>query len=400
MDFKFGEKEEALRAEIRQFVKENFPPGYMPASQSEETTDESWEFTMHISRKLSEKKWLTLSWPVEYGGAGASLMEVLVFNEEAGYWGIPGTGMGVSGTAWVGPTLMLLGTEEQKKKYLPPIAAAEPDGIWCTGYSEPNAGSDFANLRTRAERKGDHYVINGQKVWNSVGHKARWCWLAARTDTNVQKKHQGISLIIVDMKSPGITVRPIMTYYGFHIFNEVFFDDVKVPVENLVGHENKGWHHLMQALSFERATAVRLSGEARRYLDELVQMCRETGAIKNPAVRRKLADIAAEIETVKILAYETVWKQSAGKNVTYEPSRDKANADIMMQMLCRIGTELVGAYAQLDPLDVNKKTKWNRLMGAIEYRYWINPGTAVAAGTTDTQRNIVGQFGLKLPRAY
>ena len=146
---------------------------------------------MSIAKKLAEKKWLTLTWPKEYGGLAASPMERLTFAEESGYWGIPGYKMGVSGTGWVGPTLMLLGTEEQKKTYLPLIASGDPDGVWCTGYSEPDAGSDFASLQTSAERVGDEYIINGQKVWNSAGHRARYCWLACRTDPNAKRGAPG-----------------------------------------------------------------------------------------------------------------------------------------------------------------------------------------------------------------
>ena len=150
---------------------------------------------------------------------------------------------------------MLNGSEEQKKKYIPLIATGEPDGVWCTGYSEPNAGSDFANVQTRAVRDGNCYTLNGQKVWTSCAHRARWCWLAVRTDPKAPKKQHGITLLIMDMKSPGITIRPLYNHAGYHSFNEVFFDNVKVPVENVVGEENRGWYYLMQALSFERHTA-------------------------------------------------------------------------------------------------------------------------------------------------
>ena len=398
MNFQFSEKEEKLRAEIRQFVKDNLPLHHMPLLFEEENSEESWEFSMHIAKKLAERRWLTISWPVEYGGLGATVAEHAVFTEEVGYWGIPGVGMGVSGTAWVGPTLLLLGTEAQKKKYVPLIAAGDLDGVWCTGYSEPNAGSDFANIRTRAERRGDYYYVNGQKVWTSAAHRARWCWLACRTDPNAQKKHQGISLIIVDMKSPGVVVRPIKTYIGFHYFNEVFFDDVKVPVENLVGQENHGWYHLMQALAFERGLALNGSASARRLLDELIMFCRETGALERPEIRQKIADISVEVASLRNLALEAVWKMSQGATVIYEPSRDKAYNDQILLAVGRIGTDILGTYATLDPMQ--KENKWVKLGGAIEHMYWMAPGLTIAAGTTDTMRNIVGQFGLQLPRSY
>jgi alkylation response protein AidB-like acyl-CoA dehydrogenase len=397
MDFHFGEKEKKLRAEIRQFVKENIPPGQVP--YFEEHDDQEWAFSMSIAKKLAQKGWLTISWPKEYGGMGASELERMVYLEEVGYWGIPGWMMGIGGIGWVGPSLMLFGSEELKKKHLPLIASGEPDGVWCTGYSEPDAGSDFANLQTRAERIGEEYVINGQKVWVSAAHRARWCWLAARTDVSAPKKHAGISILIVDMKSKGVAVRPIINFYGFHLFNEIFFNDVRIPVANLVGVENQGWRQLMQSLGFERSySTIVVYGESKRLLDELVQYAKETGAIRRPYIRQKLADVAVEIETLKVLAYETVWKMSKGERITWEPSRDKAFRDMINDQLSRIGTEIIGAFAQVDPLETD--TKWSRLRGRAERLYYRWTGYASAAGTTDNQRNIIGQFALQLPKAY
>lgn len=399
MDFQFSEKEEKLRKEIREFVKQELPPGYSGGTLEEEHSDEDWEFAMSISKKLAKKGWLTMSWPKEYGGMGASHFEQLVFAEEVGYWGIPGTTMGISGVAWVGPSLMMFGTEEQRKKYMPPIAEGELDGIWCTGYSEPDAGSDFANIRTRADKKGDEYVINGQKVWTSCAHRARWCWLAVKTDPDAKKKHHGISIVIVDMKSEGITVRPILNYVGYHIFNEVFFDDVRIPAENLVGEENKGWYQLMQSLMYERGSvATGAYGTNKRIMDEIVTYAKETGLIKKPEIRQRLADVAVEIESLKLLAYETIWKMTQGVIPIYEPSRDKAFNDILLEKLSIVGTEILGAHSQLHPME--KDSKWSTLKARVQRMYWMFPGISIAAGTTDTQRNIVGQFGLQLPRSY
>ncbi len=398
MEFKFGEKEEKLRAEIREFVKAELPPHYIGKQFEEETTEEEWAFAMSISKKLAKKKWLTISWPKEFGGMGASHWEQAVFGEEAFYWGIPGLGMGISGTAWVGPSLMLFGTKEQQEKYIPPIAAGEPDGVWCTGYSEPDAGSDMAALQTTAIRDGDEYVINGQKVWTSCAHHARWLWLACRTDPDAPKKHQGMSLIIVDMKSEGLTVRPLKNYVGGHVFNELFFNDMRVPVENLVGVEGQGWAQLMTALSFERGTAIGTAAAAKRLLDELVVYSKETGQIKQPQIRHKLAGLAIDIKAARLMALEAIWKTDQGQTVIHEPSRDKAFCDILQEKLARIGADILGAYSQMD-LGL-KDNRWTRLRGAIEFLYHYNMGLAIAAGTTDTQRYIVGQFGLQLPRAY
>jgi len=398
MDFQFTEREENFRQEIREFVKKNLPKDYYGNFLEEEHDDKSWEFAMSIAKKLAEKKWLTIAWPKEYGGMGASHMEQLIFKEEVGYWGIPGTTMGISGTGWVGPSLMIFGTKEQKEKYIPLIAAGDPDGVWCTGYSEPDSGSDLASLQTSAKREGDEYIINGQKVWTSAAHRARWLWLACKTDPTAKKKHHGISLVVVDMKSKGLTVRPLENLVGAHIFNELFFNDVRIPAENLVGVENKGWSQLMQALSFERGGAVTSCGVCKRILDELIIYTKETGLIKKSPIRQKLADIAVDIEAARILAYEADWKISKGMTVIYEPSRDKANCDVLFEKVSRIGTEIIGAYSQIDTL--NSNNRWRKLKGMVQSLYFICMGMAIAAGTTDTQRNIVGQFGLHLPKAY
>ncbi len=399
MDFQFSERETAFREEIREFVRENLPRDHIGFTCVDEHSDEEWAFSMTISKKLAEKGWLCMHWPEEYGGRNASLWERAVYAEETGYWGIPGTWMGVSGSGWVGPALMIFGTQDQKKKYLPAISAGHEDGIWCTGYSEPDAGSDFSNIETRADQKGDHYIINGQKVWNSAGHRARWCWLAVRTDPDAAR-HKGISIILVDMKSVGVTVRPIPNFIGIKYFNEIFFDNVKVPVENLVGKENNGWNIVMTALAFERGIAVfNAVGYCRRILDELVWYTRETGMIKKSEIRQRLADISIDIEAFKLLSYESIWKMDKGMDVIYEPSRDKAFSDTVQERLSVIGTQITGAYSQIKSLD-EKNRRLVKVKGVIEHLYWLTPGTANAGGTTDTMRNIVGQIGLGLPRAY
>ncbi|MBA3031177.1 MAG: acyl-CoA dehydrogenase family protein [Proteobacteria bacterium] len=398
MDFKYDDEAEALRTKIREFVKANIPPDIALGLFADEHFQDDWDFSMKIAKKLSETGWLTMAWPKEHSGMGASVWERCVFGEEIGYWGIPGGGMGVSGTAWVGPSLMLFGTEAQMNKYLPMIASGSDDGIWCTGYSEPDSGSDLASLQTRAERVGDEYIINGQKVWNSAGHHARWCWLACRTDPNAKRKHDGISVMMVDMKSPGVTVRPIPNLFGAHIFNEIFFKDVRVPAENLVGKENNGWAQLMQALAFERGISLGSSSTAQRILDEMVQYAKETGAIKKAEIRMKLADLATDIRTLRILALEAAWKAAKGELVIYEPSRDKSYNDEILEKMGQLGTEIIGAYSQVDPLV--RKTKYKRLSGMMEWNYWSTAGMWNAAGTTDTNRNIVAQFKLGLPRGY
>ena len=304
--------------------------------------------------------------------------------------------MGVGGVDWVGPSLMIFGSEEQRMKYIPLISSGEPDGVWCTGYSEPNAGSDFANIQTRAVRQGDEYVINGQKTWTSAAHRARWCWLAARTNFNVPKKHHGISIFIVDMKSPGIKVNPLINYAGYHIFNEVFFDDVRIPASNLVGEEDRGWYHLMQSLAYERGSVgPKNYGCDKRILDELVEYVKDSRLSQSPVIRQKLVDRAIEVETLKMLAYETIWKMSQGATVAYEAARDKAYSDQVTEQLAITGTEILGVYSQVDPY-----SKWAKIKGSIQLLYLLFPGTSIAAGTDDIEKSVIAQLALGLPKSY
>jgi alkylation response protein AidB-like acyl-CoA dehydrogenase len=315
VDFKIGAKELALREEIARFARAELPPGWVGPTLIDQLSVRDAQFESSMSKKLAKKGWLVMGWPKEYGGQSASVSQLTEYDIGIAYWRIPGSGMGIGGVHWVGPSLMAFGTDEQKKKYLPPIAAGEPDGYWCTGYSEPNAGSDFANLQTRAVRQGDYYVVNGQKVWTSEAHRARWCWLAVRTDPNAPKKHRGISLIIVDLKSPGVNVRPLLNYYGRHHFNEVFFDNVKVPAENLVGQENQGWYQLMHALAFERRMAAPITyGGFKRLFEELLDYAKEArqegkSLVQNPIIRQKLAEIAIDLEVLRLFAYLTCPQQ-------------------------------------------------------------------------------------------
>jgi hypothetical protein len=296
---------------------------------------------------------------------------------------------------------MMFGTQEQREKYLPLIASGEKDGVWCTGYSEPNAGSDFANLQTRAVRAGDDYIINGQKVWTSAAHRARWCWLAARTDPNAAKKHQGISVFIVDMKSPGVTVNPILNYYGRHHFNEIFFDNVRVPASDLVGEENNGWYHLMQALAFERRSlAPTTYGTVKKVLEELAKYAGQTeyeGQLlsQNPVTRAKLADLAIDLEVLKMFAFQIAWRISQGQIPVYESSRNKIMSDEVMRRVAITGAEILGIYSQVDP-----DSEWAKLNGAIQGAYLGFPGQAIAAGTAEIEKNIIAQFRLGLPKSY
>lgn len=401
MDFTLDAACEKLRDDIAEFARQELPAGFVHQIAIEQEFQD-FEFEMVMSKKLARKGWLTMSWPREYGGGGAGYFEQTVYEMETHYHYIPGMWMGVSGIQWVGPILMSIGTEEQKKKYIPMIASGERDGVWCTGYSEPNAGSDLASLQTRAVRDGDRYIVNGQKVWTSKAHHARWCWLLARTAPMTAKKHHGLSLMIVDMKSPGITVRPLLNYYGKHHFNEVFFDNVEVPAANLVGTENQGWYHLMQALVYERRSfAPCIYGASKRVVEYLVECARSTrrdGQLLSDSqgIRNQLAEIAIDLEALRLASFQVTWLITQGGLPIYEASRNKLLADDLGQRIAVAGADILGAYSQIDP-DARLLARFN---GAIQGWYLGFPGGQIAAGTSEVEKSIIAQFKLGMPKSY
>ena len=268
MQYKFTKQEDAFREELRTFLKEELPRKWRYGLI--ETADEDSDLARRMRRKLADRGWLTLGWPKEYGGRGASPITQLVFNEEMAYHRSPGKD--AFGIGMLGPALMMHGTEEQKRKYLPAIAEGRIN--WCQGFSEPGSGSDLASLQTRAVEDGDDYVISGQKIWTSGAHHADRFFMLARTDPDAPK-HRGITFFMGDMKDPGVEVRPIVSATGRHSFNEVFFDNVRVNKRDIVGEVNRGWYVAMTLLGFERST-VEWPAAARRALEELVDYARET----------------------------------------------------------------------------------------------------------------------------
>ena len=390
----FSEEQEKFRQEVRGVVEAELKAGNFSPDIAGLVGGPSQDF----SRKMAEHGWIGMTWPKQYGGQEKTYVEKMIMLEEMMRVKAP-VGYHFSADRQVGPALMKFGSDWQKDHFLPRIIKAE-DGIqFCLLFSEPDAGSDLAAVSTTAREDGDFYVIDGQKVWTSGGHIADYGWLLARTtlDSNV-RGHMACSEFILDMKSPGVTVRPINNIAGSHSFNEVFMDNVRVHKKYLVGKENEGWAELMTALSFERGTAIAFTASARRRFEHLVQYAKETGLMKKASVRSKLADLAIDIESARLMAYEPVWKAENGISGIHEPSRDKAAGDILSEKLTRIGTEMIGAYAQLDIL--HKDSKWTKIQGALEHLFYYCPGLAVAAGTTAVQKNIVAQFGLQLPKSY
>jgi len=396
MEFGFTPAEEAFRAEVRNYITHDLlPAGYWRGMEGE-FESEHFGFSKQVAKKLGGKGWLALDWPREYGGLDASPIEHMIFKEEATYFMVPGLDMGIGGITWVGPTLLLLGTEEQKQRYLLPLASGEE--WWCTLYSEPDAGSDMANIQCSAVLQGDEYIVNGQKIWTSAGHIADWGLLLVRTDPQAPKKHHGLTLIMVDMKTPGITLRPILSLAGYHTFNEVFFDDVRVPATNRIGDENSGWRNVMIALAFERTAGVMLTAASHRLVDDMVSFVKETDVGINlltntPGFKQRLVELATRVEIARLLGYRIVWLRSREAVPGYEGAMIKVLAAETFQKVTTVATQMMGLYGQL-----RRGSKWVPLDGMMLDMYLDSVGIPIAAGTSEVIRTVLAERGLDLPR--
>ena len=390
MEFKFTAEDEDFRTELRAFMKTELPDPWEGAGRYPE--DDDWDLNGVIRKKMAEKGWLTMHWPEEYGGQAASPVKSAIFNEEIAYLRAPGRD--IFGVRMLGPTLMIHGSEEQKKTHLPPVAKGEVQ--WCQGYSEPESGSDLASLSTRAVRDGDDLVINGAKVWTTMAHRADWIMLLTRTDPDAPK-HRGISLVLVDMKTPGVSVRPIINMAGGHEFNQVTFDDVRVPRANVVGDEDRGWYVAVTLLDFERS-GIDYSASARRILDDTKEFATETKRngvplIEIPWVRSLMADRYIECEVARLMAYNVAYMQSQDLIPTKEASMSKVFGSETVQRVTEASLDILGMYGTL-----GREDKWAPLKGRVQ-EHWMNAfaGT-IAAGTSEIQRNIIAGRGLGLPR--
>ncbi len=385
MDLRFSVEDEAFRGEVREFLRAELP---------EKRPDgvEGWQFARGFVKKLAQRGWLTMAWPKEWGGQGADHIRQLVFNEEMALWEAPSNDLGMDR---VGPTIMLHGTDEQKQRFLPPIVRG--DAVWCQGFSEPNAGSDLASLQTRAVQDGDSFVVNGSKIWTSMAHFAEWMILLARTDPEAPK-HRGISFFLLDMKSPGVSVRPLVDMLGRHTFNEVFFDNVRVPRDCLVGEQNRGWYVATTTLDFERSGIQRVIG-GRKTCDMLItyaadQVARGTTRPAYAQIRHRLAELVIEFEVGRMLSYRVAWLQSKGQVPNYEASVSKTFGTELAQRLARTGMELLSLNGQLPPGSPHAP-----LQGRIESMYLNSAALTIAAGTSEINRGIIATRGLGLPRS-
>ena len=390
MEFNFTDEQEQFRQEVRTFIDANWDA---PPATLEPDNQEAFDASRVYEKKLAEHGWLTMAWPKEYGGRAADFMEQLIFREESAYSGAPGAGG--QGISMVGPCLMVHGTEEQKERFLPPIANAE--AVWCHGFSEPGSGSDLASLQTRAVKDGDDYVINGQKIWTSGATHSDWIHILTRTDTDAPK-HRGISYFLLDMKTPGIEVRPIIDLAGNHVLNETFFTDVRVPASQMLGEENRGWYVAATLLDFERS-GVNYPAQARRVTEDLTTWAknnhRNGGRVYDqPGVADGLADLALSAEVCRLLSYRVVWMQGQGLIPNYEASAAKMFGTELNQRVANFGINMIGLAGQrIDPEDSDAP-----LQADLGRMYMTTVPYTIFAGTSEIQRNIIATRGLGLPR--
>ena len=385
MDFDFTPEERAFRAEIREFLAENLPP----------RAERGREFMGKWLRQVRDKRWVGFSWPEEYGGGAGSLTEQAILKEEMALAGAPPLGTSSMGLAWVGPGIMQHGTDEQKRRFIPDILDSKVN--WCTGYSEPNHGSDLAAIQTKAERVGDHYVVNGQKIWTTGAPWADWIILLTRTGFEVERKHDGITCLLVPMDSPGIEVRPIENMAGDRNFAEVFFTDVQVPVENRLGEEGKGWAVTISALANERSSIGEVTQMFAKLesLKNLVRSTRRQGkpAAEDPAVRRRIGEFEAKIAAMKYNGLRYLTKQLRGEPLSSETSVNKLHRasleiemdDFAVELTGLAGVQLPGSQEAVDG------GRWARSSLG-----W--PSVVIGGGTPNIQRNIIAERILGLPK--
>lgn len=394
MFFRFTEKEEAFRKEVRGWLKQELTP-----ELQQDWECHSWfrisdkgptSRVREFSRKLGAKGWLGMNWPKKYGGQEGSIIEqYIVIEEILSQWGVIYNLLAV---AMEGPCILHHGSEEQKREYLPRICRGEIE--LALGYTEPQAGCDLVSLEMRAVKGGDDYILNGQKMFNTSCHYADFHWLAARTDFNVPK-HRGISMFIVDLKSPGITIRPLYTMDGGRT-NEVFYDNVRVPKRNLVGEENRGWYYLVEALDYERVMLF-VPAHLQLILQELVKYAKETwrdGKLlaEDPILRQKLAEIAIEIEVARLIHYRSLVMLDKGVTLSYEAAMTKLFVSEVEQRLTRMGMQILGPFGQL-----REGSKWVPVKGRVETGYRATVFHTFGAGSSELMRNIIATRGFGLP---
>lgn len=391
MDLNLTPNEREFRDEFRAWLAANAPVEWAGSTNSEDRSD-YLKYLREWQRKLYEGGWAGISWPQQYGGRGVSLMEQAIFQEELARANSPQL-IGTIGLSLVGPTIIAMGTEEQKERYLAPILSGEE--IWCQGFSEPNAGSDLASLSTKAIRDGDDFVVNGQKIWTSLAQLADWCLLLVRTDS-AAPKHKGITCLLVNMRSEGISVRPLRQMSGDSGFNEVFFSNVRIPLSQVLGAVDQGWTTAITALMNERANlGTGMQVVFKRNLEALIaraQTVERNGgrASADPIVRQKLAQAYLELEILRLNTNRALTSLSKTGIPGPEGSIQKLYWSEWNQRMQQTAQEILGPYGQLSDFD----------NGMWQYGYLRTRGNTIEAGTSEIQRNIIAERVLGLPKSY
>ncbi|MBI1239124.1 MAG: pimeloyl-CoA dehydrogenase large subunit [Alphaproteobacteria bacterium] len=396
MDVKFSPAEESFRAEVREFIAQNLPKDLAGIARAEYKTRDDY---LRWHRILYKQGWIAPAWPKQYGGTGWTLTQRYIFNEESAAAEAPI--ILPFGVSMVGPVIYTFANEEQKKRHLPGILSG--DVWWCQGYSEPGSGSDLASLKTRAVREGDHYIVNGQKTWTTLAQHADWIFCLVRTDPNA-KNQEGISFLLIDMKTPGITVRPIITLDGAHEVNEVFFDNVKVPVENLVGKENEGWTYAKFLLVHERSGIAGIA-RSKRSIERLrkiaaAELIDGSPLIENDEFARKIAELEIDVHALEYTELRTLASEAAGKGGGPASSILKIKGTEIQQRITELVLEAVGNYAS--PMARHLADASNEFMPGPSHavgaaQTYLNMRKAsIYGGSNEIQRNIIAKMVLGL----
>lgn len=391
MDLNLTPGEQEFRDEFRAWLSANAPAEWTRETNAEDRAD-YLNYLRDWQQRLYQGGWAGIAWPRAYGGRGATLMQQAIFQEELARANTPPL-IGTIGLSLVGPTIIAMGTDEQKSRYLAPILSGED--IWCQGFSEPNAGSDLASLGTKAVRDGDHFIVNGQKIWTSFAQLADWCLLLVRTDS-AAPKHKGITCLLLDMHSEGVSVRPLRQMSGDSGFNEVFFSNVRIPVSQVLGQVNQGWTTAVTALMNERANLGTGSQVVfKRNLDALIAQSRTVErngrpASEDPIFRQRLAQAYLELEILRLNTNRALTALNKTGVPGPEGSIQKVFWSEWNQRLQQLAQEIFGPFGQLTDFD---QGKW-------QYSYLRARGNTIEAGTSEIQRNIIAERVLGLPKSY
>lgn len=390
MDLHFSEADEAFRAEIAGWLADNLTGEFAQLRGRGGPGDEhvlvqerrAWE------RKLGAAGWTCVGWPKQYGCRGLSLMQQVIYFEEYARAGGPGR-VGHIGEGLAGPTIIAFGTEEQKQRLLPGIVKG--DHVWCQGYSEPNAGSDLANVQTKAELVGDEWVINGQKIWTSGAEWSDWCFVLCRTDPNAEPKHRGISYLLVPMRQPGIEIRPIQQMTGDAEFSEVFFDGARTAANNIVGEINGGWKVAMGTLAFERgASTLGQQLNFQNELEQVFEIAKANGAAADPVMRQRLADAWIGLRIMRFNALRA-FSHSDGAELNREAMITKLYWATWHRNMGKLAMDVLGAQSEIADAAPYALNRLQRL-------FLFTRSDTIYAGTNEIQRNIISERGLGLPR--